>query len=192
MTAEQVLVAADELARGGLLDGGATIAFAHPLMREAVLSGIGEHQLSLAHRQRRAHPSCRPARRSSGSPAMCCAPRRTATSENVADLMSAAADALRRGSPQAALDCLSRAAAEPPQPPVDAVVQVMRGFAEFKLARFADAAQHLAAAARVADADVNVVLAHTVAVSYSDRIDDAVVRSLLDSRASARAIRSTA
>ncbi|MDX6677882.1 MAG: hypothetical protein QOE31_1934 [Solirubrobacteraceae bacterium] len=176
---EQVLLSAGELARAGLFDGTATIAFAHPLMRDAVLAGSGEHALSLAHQHA--------ARilRSAGASVERIAGHILRTvpdgdARAAADLMAAAEDAMRRGSPAAAIGYLQRAAAEPPPAHLGASVAVLQGLAEFKLGRFGDAAAHLSVAAGAVDADVNLVIAHAASLAYAGRTDDILVSTLLE------------
>jgi DNA-binding CsgD family transcriptional regulator len=182
LSAEEVLVAAGELARSGLLDQGSAIAFAHPLMRDAVLSAAGEHDLSLAHRRAAAilRASGAPVERVAGHVLRTVA---DADPQNVADLLAAATDALRRGSPVAALGYIERAALEPPDSATQPVVEMMQGLAEFKLGHFADAARHLAAPAHADDADVDVVFAHGAALAWSGEADDTLMRSSFEAAA---------
>ena len=178
---EEVLGAAGELEAIGIFASSTAIEFAHPSLAEAVVSDTGPHDLSLAHLRaaRILRATGAPPERSAGH-LLRAAP--TGEPENVDDLVAAAADALRRGSPVTATELLVRARAEPPTPDQDRAVRALLGMSDLRLGRFADAAAHLAVAAEDPGADVELVLSLAFARGFAGQAGS-LVGQLLDAAA---------
>jgi DNA-binding CsgD family transcriptional regulator len=136
--------AADVLANVEILAPGASLEFAHPIVREAAYADIGPRERAEAHARAavvlaaRGAPAERVAAQISQAPP-------TGDAERVALLRRAAADALARGAPTAAVAWLGRALAEPPAPEEQADTLLELGRAELRIAAPV-AVAHLSAA----------------------------------------------
>lgn len=114
LSLEEAAGAADDLARASVFSADGTLAFVHPIVREAVYRDIGAHKRAIAHQTA--------ARLLAAEGAL---PERVAShlllaeaagDPQVVEVLRAAADAaLRRAAPEAAVTYLRRALAEPPQ-----------------------------------------------------------------------------
>ncbi len=141
--AEAVLEASSALSGAGIFADDAELSFAHPLLADAVGSELGAAERALgnlrAARWLAAH-GADPERVAVhlGRSAPC------GDADAARQLRAAAADALRRGAPEAAAIHLRRALAEPPPPGELLATTVELGLAELAAGEDAAAAAHLA------------------------------------------------
>ena len=141
--------AADVLANAEILAPGASLEFAHPILREAAYADIGPRERAEAHARAAAVLAARGAPAERVAAQLGEAPP-AGDPERVAVLRRAAADALTRGAPSAAVAWLGRVLAEPPAPEARADVLLELGRAELRIAAPL-AVDHLAAAVDLID-----------------------------------------
>jgi DNA-binding CsgD family transcriptional regulator len=123
---------ADVLVSLAILKPGASLEFAHPIVREAVYADLGSHERAEAHARaariliaKGASDERVAAQLSQAEPA--------ADAERVEIFRRVAADAVARGAPSAAVAWLGRALTEPPSPASRAELLLELGSAEFRL-----------------------------------------------------------
>ena len=144
VTPTEATTAVDGLAAAGILDPGPGLAFAHPILRNALYADIGRSERAELHRRAAALLGER------GAAPERIAAHLLATEPRGADdavevLRAAAADAAGRGAPASAVAHLRRALAEPPPSERRGAVLLELGHAELAVDGGA-AAEHLAEA----------------------------------------------
>ncbi len=164
--------AADALAALDLLAPDAPVAFAHPIVREAVLADIGPHERGAAH-ARAAELLAQDGAASERIAAQIVAAPPAADRERVALLRRAADDALAGGAPSAAVAWLTRALDEPPEPALRGELLLELGSAELRLGA-PTAAERFAAAATLFDDPAHAVRQQALALTIAAQADTAV------------------
>jgi len=159
------VTAADALAKAGILRPGRPLEFTHPLVRAAVLAAIPPRQRADRHR---AAAGILAADGADGAHRiaphlLACDP--AADPATVTALRRAAAGAVVRGAPDAAVRYLRRALDEPPAPSVRPLVLAELGRAQVRSADSAGAVANLRAAlAATDDPRVRAEMAHDLAI----------------------------
>src|SRR4051794_16664707 len=148
LSQDEAAQAATALGRAGILDAGAALAFAHPILRAAVYRELAHLERSRAHReaarlleQEGAEPSAVAVHLLATDP--------SADAVVVLTLRAAAAHARSRGTPDAAAAFLRRALEEPPAPAERADVLFELASSELHAGESAPAVEHFDAALRL-------------------------------------------
>jgi DNA-binding CsgD family transcriptional regulator len=158
------VAAADGLHAAGILRSGHPLEFVHPLVRAAVLGSIPPAARASLHRETAARL------RAEGADPHRIAPHLLAADPDgdphtVTTLREAAAGAVARGAPEAAVRFLRRALDEPPEPAVQPAVLAELGKAEVRTGEPEAAIAHLRAAlAGSTDPRARAALAHDLAI----------------------------
>ena len=172
---EEVARAADLLVALAILAPGERLEFAHPIVRESVYADIGARERAQAHARAAALLAAAGAREERIA-AQAAATEPAGDPERVELLRRVAADALRRGAPNAAVAWLARALAEPPTEAARPGVLVELGSAEVRIGAAA-AIEHLSEALSVVQGPVLLersVRQLALALTMSGRPDRAV------------------
>lgn len=172
--------AGDELVRSGVLSQVRPPAFVHALLREAALELLPASERSTEHSRAAlllAEHGASPER--VASHILLTSPRSRA--EHVAVLVTAAAEARRRGTPTAAVVYLRRALVEPPPPEWVSEISRQLGNCEAYGLQFEAAAEHLRTAVDSAtDSDERALAAFSLARFHNARGDaESAVRTLV-------------
>jgi DNA-binding CsgD family transcriptional regulator len=175
VSAEQVDLLVDALAAARIIEPRTRLTFVHPLVRSAVIAGLGPAEIASAHREAAALLMAEGERGDALVPHLLASlPRGEGLV--VEQLRIAAQRAAVRGAPDVSARCLRRALLEPPPVEDHYVVLLELGTAEMH-AGSSDALNHLAAAAAkaprpVEQARANQMLARTMFLA--GRIVDSV------------------
>lgn len=173
---DEARAAARELERASLLSPGRPLRFRHPMIAAAVTAGIDPGELTEAH----ARAARRLVARGGSSDAVATHLLRVEHAgdpSTVATLRRAAAAALDRGAPEAAVSYLRRASLEPPEEALRAEVLLELGRAELSSGAFGDAASTLQLALQAApdpSTDAAIALALSQAYDFSGAVEDSI------------------
>lgn len=175
LAGEEIVLAADELARVSILAPGVPLRFSHPIIRNAVYGDIPRGERATLHRDAARLLT------EEGAPleqvaAQLLAVGPAAEPDIVETLRAAAADAIRRGAAESATAYLRRALAEPPPEGTRATVLVELGLAE-SVTDVPAAVEHLSQALSLtSDRIRRTLIAASLArtLFYADRLQDAV------------------